>query len=67
VIGKIENPEKYSNKMHNFKYECKKCGRKAIMPKNVDKVICRWCRNFVFKNSKDEFEYRIKSELLKRR
>lgn len=64
---RVERPEKYANEMHKFKYKCKKCGNKAIIPNKVNKVLCKWCNNFVFKNPRDEFKYKINSELLKRR
>ena len=36
------------------------CGHRVIMPIRKDKVICRWCGNYVFKNKRVEFIYRVK-------
>lgn len=54
---------KYGDAINKFKYNCK-CGRKVVMPNNVDKKICSWCGNYVFKNKRQEFKYRIKERLL---
>jgi predicted SprT family Zn-dependent metalloprotease len=48
------------------KYMCK-CGRKAIIPKRLNKVICDWCGNYVFKTKKDEDIYRIKQKIKEKR
>ena len=42
-----------------------KCGRSCYLG-CLDYIICNWCGNLVFKNKKVEFEYRLKSHLLKR-
>ena len=44
------------------KYQCR-CGHRVIIPKWVDKQICDWCGCYVFKNKKDEFNYRMKEFL----
>lgn len=36
------------------------CGHSVIMPIRKDKVICRWCGKYVFKNKRVEFIYRVK-------
>lgn len=37
-----------------------KCGHSVLMPIRKDKVICHWCGNYVFKNKRVEFIYRVK-------
>ena len=44
--------------------KCKKCGHTIAMP-FVDKTICSHCHNYVFKNKKIEFEYRLKENMYK--
>ena len=41
------------------------CGHRIIMPKWVDKQICGWCGNYVFKDKREEFKYRLKEEIRK--
>ena len=33
------------------KYLCK-CGHRVIIPSYVDKQLCNWCGNYVFKDKK---------------
>lgn len=47
-----------------LKVKCK-CGHSVIMPKWVDKQICDWCGNYVFKDKKTEDLYRIKEKINK--
>ena len=49
-----------SDEYAKVKYQCKNCGHKVIIPYNVEKQICSWCNNYVFKNDQEEFKYRIK-------
>ena len=44
------------------KYICK-CVHRVIIPNGVNKQICDWCNNYVFKNKKEEFKYRLKEEM----
>ena len=44
------------------KFRCK-CGHRVIIPKWVEKQICDWCGNYVFRDKKKEFEYRLKEKL----
>ena len=43
------------------KVKCK-CGHKVFITK-YDKIICSWCGNYVFKDKKKEFDYRLKEML----
>ena len=56
---------KYANIMTENKIKCN-CGHSVVLPPKVDKIICHWCNNYVFKNKKIEFEYRMQ-EMLKRK
>lgn len=54
-----------SNELDKVKYKCSYCGRRAIIPKCIDKVVCDWCGHYVFKNKKDEDIYRIREKMKK--
>ena len=55
-----------SNEYSKVRYYCK-CGHSVIIPHYVEKKICDWCGCYVFKNKKDEFEYRMNSLIKKER
>ena len=55
-----------TNEYDKVKYKCK-CGHNVIIPKWVDKNICSWCGNYVFKDKKTEFEYRMQEKINKRK
>ena len=44
------------------RYKCK-CGHTSIIPYNSDKILCKWCHNYVFKDKKAEFMYRVKERI----
>lgn len=53
-----------SDEYDKVKFMCK-CGHKVIIPKWVDKQICSWCGQYVFKDEKEEFKYRIQEKMNK--
>lgn len=57
-----EEFKKLTNAEDKVKYTCK-CGRRVIISSQKDKEICSWCGNYVFKNKKDEFKYRVKERI----
>lgn len=42
-----------------------KCGHSILITNRYGKVICNYCGRLVFRNKKEEFEYRLKERLLK--
>lgn len=36
------------------------CGHRVLLPIRKDKMICRWCGRYVFKDKRVEFIYRTK-------
>lgn len=54
--------ERMSEEYDKVKYICK-CGHRVIIPKWIDKNICDWCGNYVFKSKKDEDLYRIMEKM----
>lgn len=55
----IKEFERMSNEYEKVKYQCKRCGHKTIIPYNVEKGLCSWCKHYVFKSDVDEFKYRL--------
>ena len=54
--------EEWSSVVLKYKIRCK-CGHRVFIDKDKDKVLCQVCRNYVFKDKKSEFEYKIKQQL----
>lgn len=42
-----------------------KCGHTVVMRPSTEKVICSWCKNYIFREKKDKDLYRIK-EMIKK-
>lgn len=59
----VKEFERMTEEYDKVKYKCSKCGHKEIIPKWKDKTICSWCGNYVFKDKKEEFKYRIKEKI----
>lgn len=36
-----------------------KCGHSVTIPNRKNKIICSWCKNYVFRDDKEEFKYRL--------
>lgn len=54
-----EDPVKYANALTKARIKCA-CGHSIVIPACVSMVLCRWCGNYVFKDKKTEFEFRLK-------
>lgn len=61
TLKQIKN---YDNALNEVKVRCK-CGHRVIIPYWVDKQLCGWCKSYVFRDKKKEFEYRMKEKLKK--
>lgn len=57
----IKEYNRLTDEYDKVKYRCK-CGRRNIIPYNVDKVICTWCGNYCFKSKQDEFRFRLEEQ-----
>lgn len=57
-----EDPEKFSYIMTINRTMCK-CGHTNNIPAKMDKVVCSWCGNYVFRDKKAEFEFRMKERM----
>ena len=47
-----------------FAHYCKNCGHTVYIANKTGKAICSHCHNYVFKDAKTEFEYRMKEKLI---
>ena len=56
--------DRKSAEYDKVKIRCK-CGHRVIIPVWVDKQICDWCGNYVYRNKKLEFKEKLKKELKK--
>lgn len=63
MIG-FKTDTKFFNERSNNRVYCK-CGHAISMPSNINKMICNWCRNTVYRNEKEEFMDRIAKEMKK--
>lgn len=50
------------NKITKDRCICPNCGH-TLLFNRPDKVICSWCKHYVFKNKKVEFEWRLKESI----
>lgn len=55
----LKEYERMASEYAKVKYECSNCGHKVVIPYHVEKQLCNWCHNYVFKNKQDEFRYRL--------
>ena len=46
---------RYFNERAKHKVKCK-CGHSIAMKPTLNKILCRWCGNYVYKEQKDEFK-----------
>ena len=60
--GAVQNIAKIHQERTENTYKCK-CGHSVSIPIFVDKTICSFCGNYVFKNKQDEFRFRVKEKL----
>lgn len=55
---------KMANLYQQINVQCK-CGHKEIFPHWVDKKICSWCGNYIYKNKKVEFKEKLAKAIIK--
>lgn len=56
--------DKYSRILQDHKITCK-CGHRMLIPYHVDKMICSWCGNYVYRNKRVEFKDKLSKEIRK--
>lgn len=55
----LKELEKLQEVQTEYRKKCKNCGHTRLLGMN-DKIICNHCGNYIFKDDKAEFEYRLK-------
>ena len=45
---------------------CKVCGHSKLLGLQ-NKAICNYCGNYIFKNEEEEFKYRLKEKIIRRK
>ena len=56
--------KRMSEEYYKVKYRCPRCkDHFVIIPDWVDYQLCKNCNQYVFKNKKVEFEYRMKEKI----
>lgn len=58
----IKEYKRMTEEYDKVKYRCK-CGHRVIIPFQVEKTVCDWCGNYVFRDKKKEFKYRVKEKM----
>lgn len=61
----IEEIDRKIQDIQVCKRYCKHCGHSLIIIARRDYVECSYCHNFVFRDEKSEFMYRMKQNLIK--
>lgn len=56
--------DKLADERRKLKVKCKRCDHLVIV--KGDKALCDYCGHYIFKNSKEEFKYRMKERLKKK-
>lgn len=51
----IKEDTRYFNERAKHKVKCK-CGHSISMANRINKKLCSWCGNYVYKNEKDKFK-----------
>ena len=49
---------KLQDEYEKLKIKCK-CGHSIVIPIWMDKKLCNWCNNYVYRNKKLEFKEKI--------
>lgn len=64
----IQEDSVLANEKRKMKVECPNCRHliNFYAFEHVDKKLCDYCHLYVFKNKKDEYDYRMKQLLRKR-
>ena len=58
----IPQMQKLQDELNNYTYTCE-CGHRVVILPQKDKVICNWCKHYVFKNKQEEFKYRMNEKI----
>lgn len=62
MVIRTKADEEYQRRSDAYaenEFKCKNCGHKVVVTKNAGKNLCSCCNNYVFRDSKEEFKYRM--------
>lgn len=62
---KIEKPIEYWHKMGQIRHYCPKCKHSLVIPVFMDRNLCDWCGNWVYKDKQTEFRYKLQERMKK--
>lgn len=57
----LKDEIKRENDIAKYKYHCK-CGHVLVITNKMDKVLCKWCGNYVYKDKRKEFIEKLKKQ-----
>lgn len=60
-----EEDDRMFQEMSKHRKKCKHCGHSSVIPVYVDKKVCSWCGNYVFRTDEIEFKFRLEEKLKK--
>ena len=43
------------------------CGHRVLISTRKDRMICSWCKNYVYKDKATEFRYKMRENVLRER
>ena len=55
---------RYSSVISDLKIQCKNCGRKMLITRGKEKVICDHCGHLIYENEQSEFKDKLKKEII---
>lgn len=50
---------KFQDEMTHLTIKCKKCNHSVQFLGKRDRIICSWCRNYIYKDDKTEYKYKV--------
>ena len=56
--------KRYSSVISELKIQCKNCGRKMLITRGKEKVICDHCGHLIYENEEAEFKDKLKKEII---
>ena len=62
--GKARNTKEMEELIYQNTFTCS-CGHRQFIPLHTDKIICKWCGKWVFRDKETEFKFRMKEKMNK--
>lgn len=61
-MKKKDNFSRLQDMYADVSIQCK-CGHKEVMPIWINKKLCSWCGNYIYRYKKDEFKEKLLKQL----